>query len=294
MTLKQFLKPDWRKIVVFITVLILGGLSLFIVAVCFSCPIYIGFIGLALFIVLDFIFLIFSPSFFFYLGILLSIFYWYLLSCLIIWIYSNFKSIKKFFKLNLRKFIIVIIFLVLLFIVVNIINAINQQGSCGDFRKLLAIKNNSAILLFINRSCSQENSGFSGGDEPSFMVYNIFDDATANVTINNTYLIVKNGDFYEFPVRFYNKNMNIKRGLFIGKITNCVQVYDALMIPENETYVEMAMEEGSSLRVVKVYDEYVILYSTFSCGSPLCVPSKHEEKTMKVSLDGKCELLERK
>ena len=99
MTIKQFLKPDWRKIVIFA---ILTALSLYlyfycVVNYCESSLIWalvypitliyplilaLGEINLFLFIVVnDFI------------TVFISFLYWYVLSCLIVWIYD--KLMKK-------------------------------------------------------------------------------------------------------------------------------------------------------------------------------------------------------
>ena len=107
MTLKQFLKPDWRKIVVFL-ILFFGFTSFLNYASDLYYDIYVSpYVGVALY---NYVPLLGYPSFYFerchfesgcvyqfdFLNLLLNITLWYLLSCLIVWIYDKyFKKVKK-------------------------------------------------------------------------------------------------------------------------------------------------------------------------------------------------------
>jgi hypothetical protein len=86
MNFKQFLKPDWRKIVIFIVLLIvfLPWKSDIIVgelywrAWGFPWPILAHKEGLFLTLI--------------YQGLIIDLIFWYLISCLIIWIYDKLKK----------------------------------------------------------------------------------------------------------------------------------------------------------------------------------------------------------
>jgi hypothetical protein len=102
MNWKQFLKPNWRKSVLFIIIAILG--SFFILyGMNFS-----GRLGLSvfdlysiLFVILNLFLLIipilspFFNIFAIFIGLILNFFYWYFLACLIVWIYDKFRKPKK-------------------------------------------------------------------------------------------------------------------------------------------------------------------------------------------------------
>jgi len=97
MTLKQFLKPDWRKIVIMIILVYLGLFSLAL-GVCWGRPCFIidylrdslsGVCPLCIFIVILDFFMVEISDFF---GLVLNVIYWYLLSCLIVWIYDKVKK----------------------------------------------------------------------------------------------------------------------------------------------------------------------------------------------------------
>lgn len=92
MNIKQFLKPDWRKFIVFIIILIISLMSVFFSG-CFSGrPCFIFPWTIFTFILdffMEFGFLGFWPV------AIPSIIYWYLLSCFIIWIYDKIKVKKK-------------------------------------------------------------------------------------------------------------------------------------------------------------------------------------------------------
>jgi glucan phosphoethanolaminetransferase (alkaline phosphatase superfamily) len=93
MKIKQFLKPDWRKIVVFVILFILGiGISILSNS-CLGC--YNVSIGLPL----GFYEEIFWPhgmekTNFLMLNFIIDIVILYFFSCLIIWIYDKFRKRK--------------------------------------------------------------------------------------------------------------------------------------------------------------------------------------------------------
>ncbi len=102
MNWKQFLKPDWRKIVIFIFFTFIGLFMLFS-GKCWwsngSTHCFISLVG----VVFNFLWIILRLLFvelnltenLVYIGFLLSIIYWYLLSCLIVWIYYKLRKPKK-------------------------------------------------------------------------------------------------------------------------------------------------------------------------------------------------------
>ena len=99
MTLKQSLKPDWRKIVIFVVLSVIF-LYLFNNAVTigelyypvkgFPLPYYYNRSGgmLSSGVLVDYI-----PNFNL-LNFILDLIFWYLLSCLVIWIYDKFRKRK--------------------------------------------------------------------------------------------------------------------------------------------------------------------------------------------------------
>lgn len=96
MNFKQFLKPDWRKIVIFFILMILSIFSFF----------HMTLVSLPFAVVpslWDVLASVLAPSlvviygFYFpysVLIILITIIYWYLLSCFIVWIYNRIKKKK--------------------------------------------------------------------------------------------------------------------------------------------------------------------------------------------------------
>jgi len=106
MTLKKFLKPEYRKLVVFVILVCIGFLIYVItpkaVTTGPSPPPTIGeyitsLIILILFIPFFITFLIVPISFsilnyIYGTGIILTFIYWYLLSCFIVWIYDKVKK----------------------------------------------------------------------------------------------------------------------------------------------------------------------------------------------------------
>jgi predicted neutral ceramidase superfamily lipid hydrolase len=99
---KQFLKPDWRKIVLTIVIFFIPmGLGFLIVLEGFAkeagqefLPFYILRIIIILLLILSpfSIILGFLP---YVLKELLNLIFWYLLSCLIVWVYDKYKKQKK-------------------------------------------------------------------------------------------------------------------------------------------------------------------------------------------------------
>jgi len=108
MNFKKFLKPDWRKIVVFIIVLFLWLILFTSTIVVFPesfpklsvRPMHIStgvIVGYPVFLVkLKYVFInnIFYPFYYIwnFSNLLINITVWYLLSCLIIWIYDKVKK----------------------------------------------------------------------------------------------------------------------------------------------------------------------------------------------------------
>ncbi len=98
MTLKQFLKPDWRKIVVFVVLFIptavipnfgfgiwWGGAD---IGISYGFPFnFYGYGGGPELLPGEFI-----PVYFHYEAIVENIIIWYLLSCLIVWIYDKVRK----------------------------------------------------------------------------------------------------------------------------------------------------------------------------------------------------------
>jgi hypothetical protein len=123
MTLKQFLKPDWRKIVILLVLIILiivyfltrppwkgSFFEHFIEFVILGpstfsallCPMYTAAVGG---IVAPICYTIFF-------GMIINAIYLYVISCLILWIYEKIN----FFKINKKKAIITIILTIILFV----------------------------------------------------------------------------------------------------------------------------------------------------------------------------------
>jgi len=98
-TLKQFLKPEWRKILIFVVLLILivlEGVPVWRYPLCkmgAPCPKYLDFISLNEFII--------SKQFwdrglwFDWYVFVTEIFLFYIISCLIVLIYDKFKRLKS-------------------------------------------------------------------------------------------------------------------------------------------------------------------------------------------------------
>jgi len=84
MNWKQFLKPDWRKVVIFIIFLIIflpfkSGISI--------GELYWPAIGLPL--------PIYAENYFIYFGLIFDLIFWYIVSLFIVWVYDKFKKVKK-------------------------------------------------------------------------------------------------------------------------------------------------------------------------------------------------------
>jgi hypothetical protein len=86
MSIKQFLKPDVRKIIVFLILLII---SFFIKSGIALGELYWRVIGFPLPILVQTDGLFWSLS---YQGIIIDLIFWYIITCLIIWIYEKFKK----------------------------------------------------------------------------------------------------------------------------------------------------------------------------------------------------------
>jgi preprotein translocase subunit SecE len=94
MNWKEFLKPDWRKIVLTIILFtIVTGLKWYLFDTCLGC--YNTYFGVPLAFYEKIVwprenemtnFLIFN--------LIVDIIFWYLLSCLIVWIYDKFRKKK--------------------------------------------------------------------------------------------------------------------------------------------------------------------------------------------------------
>lgn len=101
MTLKQFLKPDWIKIVIFVILFIISILTpnrCIISNLFFSyeakCTIYVFGAPFSFFYIQPVVEL--APEIHFdFIGLFGNIIFWYLLSCLIVWIYGKFRGRKK-------------------------------------------------------------------------------------------------------------------------------------------------------------------------------------------------------
>lgn len=139
MNWKQFLKPDWKKIILSIILLIIGLVTYFtpslrIVSISISFPILIGnYIGgpqiVSLLNIAKETKSIFLLLLILIILLLVLLIYWYLISCLIVWIYEKIRGKKKhkksklhinfnsgwrkFFKPDWRKIILFIILLLI-------------------------------------------------------------------------------------------------------------------------------------------------------------------------------------
>jgi len=155
MNWKQFLKPNWKKIVIFLIIAYLGSAFIFS-----GYGEHIEFIKIIptplywiLFFTFDIMFLI-LVSFIRNgeLCLFLSIFYWYLLSCLILWIYDTyFKKLKK-------KYLYFIIVGVVLTFIINIISnpCLLTASGCGT--GIEYVKNTACIEFTRNNNYVQDPS----------------------------------------------------------------------------------------------------------------------------------------
>jgi len=98
MNVKQFLKPDWRKVFI-IAIIFIVLIYLSFTPFLGSSPIFTQTLGVIIFLFLAFpiVFLNFLKLgiFAFLFGFILSILFWYLITCLIFWIYDKFRKVKK-------------------------------------------------------------------------------------------------------------------------------------------------------------------------------------------------------
>ena len=100
MTLKQFLKPDWRKIVVLIILTIISSTVTYNELNCMTfgggCTKSHGFPFAFYSIHYSVASPDAQPSYYLnYVSIIPNIIIWYLLSCFIVWIYDKFRKKKK-------------------------------------------------------------------------------------------------------------------------------------------------------------------------------------------------------
>ena len=86
MTLKQFLKPDWRKIVIFVVLFIFSSFFLPV-----PSAISQNYMGLPFSYLKGYYG---EYSEFDVVSLLLDLIFYYLLSCLIVWIYDKFRKGK--------------------------------------------------------------------------------------------------------------------------------------------------------------------------------------------------------
>ncbi|OGI12698.1 hypothetical protein A3K64_03950 [Candidatus Micrarchaeota archaeon RBG_16_36_9] len=96
MTVKQFLKPDWRKIVLFVILSsIFSYLYLYcVMTVCEPSIIFLFFITSLLYDYLIMPVFLYFWQIGLFIIIFITLFYWYFLSCLIVWIYNKVKKKK--------------------------------------------------------------------------------------------------------------------------------------------------------------------------------------------------------
>jgi len=98
MNFKQFLNPDWRKIVIFIIFLLLTFILVF---GSFALPPskrgeeYYIVLFLYYFLAFPIELTAYSDPVLGLLGFIINIFYLYLLSCFIVWIYDKFRKVNK-------------------------------------------------------------------------------------------------------------------------------------------------------------------------------------------------------
>ena len=93
MTFKQFLKPDWRKIVIFGVLFLLFSLMSYVISGSFTDVLpFIGFPSI--FYRFGGMTMVgyYRSSEFYLFNLLFDIIFWYLLPCLIIWIYDKVKK----------------------------------------------------------------------------------------------------------------------------------------------------------------------------------------------------------
>ena len=97
-TLKQFLKPDWRKIVILVVLFIISvpTPSMFNLFSNFETryAVYAFGVPFGFFYISPVVEL--APEIYFdFIGLFGNIIIWYVLSCLIVWIYDKFREKKK-------------------------------------------------------------------------------------------------------------------------------------------------------------------------------------------------------
>ena len=95
MTIKQFLKPDWRKTVIFVVLFVIGFIT-FLISSSFGIrviPDSATEVLIAIFLPIIFITQSLGSSNIEFI-LSLAIIYWYILSCFIVWIYDKVKKKK--------------------------------------------------------------------------------------------------------------------------------------------------------------------------------------------------------
>jgi len=179
MNWKEFLKPDWRKLIITIIIGFIGFLSYIIMTR------YIHIIQLILFLPIFFIVSIIPEEIFIPLFILnslwlLSIPYWYLISCFMIWIYNEKKKVgwKEFIKKH--KFVSISIILVFSFIFYIFFNSFfytpcETNPDCARVEACKTFKQNNCI----NPNLIQVDYDVNGDD-------------VINITYDNLQNIAKN------------------------------------------------------------------------------------------------------
>jgi phosphatidylserine synthase len=96
MNWKKFLKPDWRKIVIFVILFVIGFIT-FLISSSFGVrviPDSATEVLIAIFLPTIFITQFLGSSNIGFI-LILTMVYWYILSCLIVWIYDRFRKVKK-------------------------------------------------------------------------------------------------------------------------------------------------------------------------------------------------------
>ena len=97
MTFKQFLKPDWRKVVVLVVLAIIFSLSQGSI-LAGELPVSARGLPLPIFVCIESYSDVFmltplrEPCGIIYYFLIIDLIIWYLLSCLIVWIYGKFRK----------------------------------------------------------------------------------------------------------------------------------------------------------------------------------------------------------
>jgi len=183
MTLKQFLKPDWRKILIIDILFILAGFTVTFIYY------YSGSLAYT-FLIFGFPFLIGEEI---YSKIILLLIYWYILSCFITWVIDRNKKSKETHGMK-KIYKVLLIFVLLILSFFSFISFLGPSASnCWRLKKDYKIIVNSA----------QESADLINDYYTSLGVYS-WENITAdniNATVNEfTYgriKIDKNGKLFE-------------------------------------------------------------------------------------------------